>query len=72
MGHLGQMPPHLVEEPAILLIKILNFMSNLDQFSYKTHENMHILLAFITNSPETKANQCQTSCEIVIQHLCAC
>ena len=56
MGHLGQMltPPHLVEEPAILLIKILNFMSGQDQFSYKTRENMHILLVFITNSPETK------------------
>ena len=23
---------------------------------YKTHENMHILLVFITNSPETKAS----------------
>ena len=32
-----------------------------DQFSYKTRENnMHILLEFITKSPETKANQCQT------------
>ena len=48
--------------------------------SLSTHENMHILLAlaslhillaFITNSPETKANQSQTSCEIVTQHLCA-
>ena len=32
---------------------------------------MHILLAFITNSPETKANQSQTNCEIVTQHFCA-
>ena len=62
MGHLGQMPPHLVEEPAILVIKILNFMSGQDQFSYTTHENMHILLALITISPETEANQCRTNC----------
>ena len=59
MGHLGQMPhppSHLVEEPAILVIKILNFMSGQDQFSYTSHENMHILLALITVSPETEAN----------------
>ena len=56
MGHLGQTPPptesHLVEEPAILLIKILNFVR--PRSVHKTHENMHILLAFITNSPEKK------------------
>ena len=63
-------PPHLVEEPAIFLTKILNFMSGQDQFSYKTHESMHILLALITNSPETKVNQYQSSCEIVTQQLC--
>ena len=44
----------VVQEPVIaiyiLLIKMLNFIS----LVYKTHENMHILLAFITNSPETK------------------
>ena len=46
----------------ILLIKILNFMSGLDQL---THENdMQILVAFITNSPEIKANQSEISCEI--------
>ena len=54
--------PHLVEEPAILAIKILNFMSGQDQFSYITHENMHILLALITISSETEAKQCQTNC----------
>ena len=35
MGNLGQMPPplHLVEKPAMLLIKIgTNFMSGQDQF----------------------------------------
>ena len=38
-------------------------MSGLDQL---THENdMHILVTFITNSPEIKANRSQTSCEIV-------
>ena len=46
-------PLHLVEKPIIILIKILNVMSDRDQFSYKTHENMYILLAFITNSPQT-------------------
>ena len=56
MGNLGQMTSPLppVEEPAMLLINILNFMLGQDQFSYNSHENMHILLAFITNSPETK------------------
>ena len=28
---------------------------------YKVHENKHILLAFITNSPEIKVNQSQTT-----------
>ena len=52
-------PPHLVKEPATLLSKVLAklCMSGQDQFSYKTHENIHILIAFITNSPETKANK---------------
>ena len=38
-------PPHLEEEPAILLIKILNFVR--PRSVYKTYENiaMHILLA---------------------------
>ena len=49
-------PSHLVEESAILVIKILNFMSGQDQFSYTSHENMHILLVLITVSPETEAN----------------
>ena len=59
-GAFGASPPlHLVEEwPAILVIKILNFMSGQDQFSYTTHENMYILLAFIKISPEAEANQC--------------
>ena len=39
------------------------------QYQFIAHENMHILLTSITNSPQTKANQSQTSCEIVIQHL---
>ena len=56
MGHLGQIPPSPFGG-IILLIKILNFMSGLDQL---THENdMQILVAFI-NSPEIKANQSQT------------
>ena len=55
------LPPHLVEEPAILLIKIATKLC-------QANESMHILL---TNSPEIKANQSQFSCEIVIQHLCA-
>ena len=42
--------PHLVEEPAILLIKILDFMLGQDQFSYKTQENMYILLQTSTQS----------------------
>ena len=37
--------------------------------AYKTHENIHILLALITNSPEAKANESQTNHEIVTQHL---
>ena len=37
-------------------------MSGLDQL---THENdVQILVVFITNSPEIKANQSQTNCEI--------
>ena len=60
MGHLGQMPlPPPPFGGIILLITILNFMSGLDQLTH-----MYILLAFITNSPEIKANQSQTSCEI--------
>ena len=39
------------------------------KISLSTHKNMHILLAFITNSPETKANRSQTNCKIVTQHL---
>ena len=49
IGHFEAKPPG----PAILLIKILNFVR--PRSVYKTHENMHILLAFITNSPENKA-----------------
>ena len=69
MGHLGQIhPPPPPPSPfggTIFLIKILNFMSGLI-----THNNdMHILVAFITNSPETKASHSQTSCEIVLQNL---
>ena len=53
-------PPPSPFGGTILLIKILNFMSGLDQL---THENVQILVAFI-NSPEIKANQSQTNCEI--------
>ena len=66
-GIWGKCPP-LVEEPAMLLIKIATKLCQA-KISLSTHENMHILLEFITNSPETKANQSQTSCKIVIQHL---
>ena len=55
-GIWGKCPPplsHLVEEPAILVIKIL---PGQDQFSYTPYENMYILLALITISPETEAN----------------
>ena len=45
-GIWGKCPLPLSEEPAILVIKILNFMSGQDQFSYTTHENMYILLQF--------------------------
>ena len=48
-------PPHLVEKPATLLIKIGTKRCQA-KISLSTHENMHISLAFITNSPETKAN----------------
>ena len=53
MGHLGQIPPG----GAMLLIKIaiLNFVPA--KISLLTHQNMHILLAFITNSHENNANQ---------------
>ena len=61
-------PPHLVEEPAMLLIKIAAKLCQA-KISLSTHENIHILLGFITNSPETKAKQSQTSCKIVTQHL---
>ena len=37
-------------------------MSGLDQLAHES--NMHILVAFITNSPEIKANQSQTGCKI--------
>ena len=52
-GIWGKFPPHLVEEP-YFLFKILNFVR--PRSAYITHENMHILLAFITNSLETKVN----------------
>ena len=69
MGHLGQMSPlPPCGEPAMLLIKIATKLCQA-KISLSTHENMHILLAFITNSPEIKASQSQTSCKIVIQHL---
>ena len=70
MGHLGQMPPpppplHLVEEPAMLLIKTASKFCQANRDQFKNYENMHILLAFITNSPEAKANRSQTNCKIV-------
>ena len=43
----------LVEEPAMLLIKIASKLCQV-KISLSNHENMHILLAFITNSPLTK------------------
>ena len=52
----------------MLLIKIAAKLCQA-KISLSTHENIHILLGFITNSPETKANQSQTSCKIVTQHL---
>ena len=52
----------------MLLIKIATNLCQ-GKISLSTHENMYILLAFITNSPETKANQSQSSCKIVIQYL---
>ena len=45
-------PPHLLELGTILLIKMLNFMSGLDQLTHKN--DLQILVAFITNSPEIK------------------
>ena len=49
----GIPPPHLVEEPAMILINIAPKLYQA-KISLSTHENMHTLLAFITNSPETK------------------
>ena len=49
----------------IFLIKILNFVR--PRSTYKTHETMHFLLAFIAKLPEIKAKQ---NYEIVTQHLC--
>ena len=63
-------PTHLVKEPAMLLIKIATKLCQA-KISLSTYETMHILLALITNSLTTKANQSQTSCQIVTQHLCA-
>ena len=40
----------------MLLIKIASKFCQANRDQFKTHENMLILLAFITNSPETKAN----------------
>ena len=62
-------PPHLVKEPAMLLIKIATKLCQA-KISLSTYETMYILLALITNSLTTKANQSQTSCQIVTQHLC--
>ena len=52
MGNLGQMSPHdhFVEESAILLIKIATKL----YVRPRNSENMHILLAFTTNSLEIK------------------
>ena len=58
-------PPHFVEEPYLILTKLYARQTS----AYKTHEKMYILLAFITNSPETKVNQSQTNYETVTQHL---
>ena len=40
----------------MLLIKIVTKLCQA-KISLLIHENMHILLAFITDSPESKANQ---------------
>ena len=40
-------------------------MSGLDQLTY---ENYMQILAFITNPPEIKANQSQTSCDFTFMH----
>ena len=53
----------------MLLIKTASKFCQANRDQFKTYENIHILLAFITNSPETKANQTQTNCKIVTQHL---
>ena len=64
MGHLGQMPPLM--KPAMLLIKIAANLYVRPRSVYQlVPENMHFLLAFITNSPETKENESQTSCKII-------
>ena len=56
-GIWGKCPPPPtplgLEEPAILVIKILNFMSGQDQFSYTTRENMYILLQFHLKPKQT-------------------
>ena len=45
-----------VEEPAMFLIKIATKLFQA-KISLSTHGSMHILLAFITNSPESKAKK---------------
>ena len=73
MEHLGQMPPpppiKFSSILIILLIKILNFMSGLDQL---THENdMQILVAFI-NSPEIKAKQIKVKLTVKLPRALSC
>ena len=50
-------PPSPTSPVEELLIKILNFVLGQDQFSYKTHENMHALVAFIIIHLKPKSNQ---------------
>ena len=51
-------PPLTFGGGAMFLIKTLNFMPG--KISLLNSRNIQILLAFITNSPATKANQSQT------------
>ena len=64
-GIWGKYPP--LVEPAMLLA--LNLYVRPRSVYQLMPENIHILLAFSTNSPETKANQSQTSCKTITQHL---
>ena len=65
MGHLGQMLPPPLWRSQTSDLKNTELYAR-PRSVYKIHESMYILLHL--NSPETKDNQSQTNCEIVIQH----